>query len=305
MVLLSVLGAIGIIYIMVVQMSADAMFTSKYYQKIYFKEKAYYISRSVYAGVQQLFYLDDADVDSFHDTWAMGIPPYEMEDEKVNVTVEIEDQERYINPNVLLSGANPKEENIELFRRLFRNLRIEPELVNALIDWIDADQIRRVPFGADGWDYTDIPSKGGPLDSIEEIKLIKGLNKHYQGTVVGNEKLAGLKDVLTVNSSGTINVNTAGPDVLMCLDDEMNEDLVAEIIRSRETEAIKKLDDLVDMAGMNYDLLYRIKKHAGVNSTTFKVTITVDSLDERDSAQLVVIFKRGSQAGEIIYWQAQ
>lgn len=305
MVLLSVLGAIGIIYILVVQMSADAMFSSKYYQKIYFKEKAYYISRSVYSGVQQLFYLDGADVDSFHDHWAMGIPPYEMEDEKVNITIEIEDLGRYINPNVLLSSANPKEENIELFRRLFRNLQIEPELVNALIDWIDADQIRRVPFGADGWDYTDIPSKGGPLDSIEEIKLIKRLGEHYQGKIVGKERLPGLKDVLTVYSGGKININTAGPDVLMCLDDEMNEDLVAEIIRSREMAPIKKIDNLIDIAGMNHDLLYRIKKHAGVNSTAFRAVITIDSLDERDSAQLVVIFKRGNQSGEIIYWQAQ
>jgi len=305
-VLLAVLGALGMIYILVVQMSADVMFTSRYYQKVLFKEKAYYISRSAFTGLRGLFMLDNAKVDSLHDIWAQEIPPYDLADENVQVIVKVEDLERYVNPNIILSGTNPKKENIQFFRRLLGNLQIEPDLTNALIDWIDRDQNRRIPMGADGLDYPrDMPSKGRDLDSIEEIKLIKGIGKYYSGKVIFGRAYPGLKDVLTVNSNGKININTAASEILLSLDDEMNSELVAEIIRRREAAPIEKLDELIDVAGMTHDLMYRIKKFATVKSNNFRAIITVESFDGNDSAELVVIFNRSNRRAKIKFWQAQ
>ena len=305
MVLLSVLGALGIIYIMIVQMSADVLFTSQYYNSVLFKEKAYYMSRSAFAGIQDLFLLDDAKVDSFHDVWATEIP-YDLDDEQVRLSVKIEDLERYLNPNQLLAGSPPDKKKKEIFRRLLRNMEADPDLTNALIDWIDEDQERTIPLGADGMDYPpELPSKGGALDSLEEIKLIKGLSEFYSPRTIMGKTYPGLKDLLTVRSSGKVNINTAPPEVLMALDDEMNQDVVNEIIRIRETEPIEKIDDLVEMAGMSYDLIYRIKKYAVVKSNYFRAVITVESYDEKNSADLVVIFSRGKRGGKVRLWQAQ
>lgn len=305
MVLLSVLGALGIIYIIVVQMSADVLFTSQYYNTVLFKEKAYYISRSAFTGLQDLFLLDDADVDSYHDMWASELP-YDMEDEQVKVSIKIEDQERFINPNILLSGTVPDKKSAEIVRRMFTNMQAEPDLANAIADWIDDDEEQTIPLGADGMDYPpEMPAKNGPMDSLEELKLIKGLEEFYQGRVIMGKAYPGLKDLMTVHSNGKININTASSDILLCLDDEMNQDIVSEILRVREEEPIKKIDDLVDLAGMNYDLIYRIKKFTTVKSNNFKATITVESYDGRNSASLIVIFSRSKKGGKVKFWQAE
>ncbi|MCE1247097.1 MAG: general secretion pathway protein GspK [Firmicutes bacterium] len=307
MVLLSVLGAIGIIYIMMVQLSSDVIFTSQYYQKTVFKEKAYYISRSAYAAASQLFAMDSGDVDSKFDMWAQEMPPYDLEEEQATIQVKIEDEDRKLNPNLLLAGTTPPKENIELFRRLFRNIDLEPDTVNTLLDWIDADSERRIPCGAEGLDYPkERPAKNGDLDSIEEIKYIKGMEDYYNGRVSNGVAYPGLKDVLTVWSGQKVNINTADKDVLLALDDEMTTDLVAEIIRKRETEPIKKMDDLVDATGMSHDLLYRIKKFADVKSGSFRITLTVQSYDKKDSAELTAIYRRGKKTGgRLVFWQVQ
>jgi general secretion pathway protein K len=307
LVLLSVLGALGIIYILMVQLSADVIFTSQYYQKTIFKEKAYYISRSAYSAAMQLFAMDSADVDAKTDMWAQELPSYNLEEENATVTVKIEDEERKLNPNLLLSGTTPPKENVELFRRLFRNLSLEPDSVNSLMDWMDADSERRIPGGADGMDYPrEKQPKNANLDSIEEIKYIKGMEDYYQGRVSNGMAYPGLKDVLSVWAGQKININTAEADVLLCLDDEMTSDVVAEIIRKRETTPITKMDDLVDMAGMSHDLLYRIKKFADVKSGNFRITLIVESYDKKDSAELTAIYRRGKKTGgRLVFWQVK
>lgn len=306
MVLLSVLGAIGLIYILVVQMSSDVLFTSQYYQKVHFKERSYYIARSTLGAMQGLFAMDDADVDSLQDVWAQELPPYSLDDEQINVIVTVEDQERFVNPNQLLSN-NPDQEkdNKAFFERLLKTLEIEPDYVNALMDWIDDDQERRIPLGADGMDYSDYPAKNGKLDSVAELKLIKGFDEFYNGRVSMDRAVPGLKDLLTVHSNGKININTAPKEILMSLDDEMNEGTVAELLRKREEEPISKLEDLVDSAGMTHDLIYRLKKYATVKSEHFKLNIRAESYDERDSMDLIAVFKREKTKAKIVYWRAQ
>lgn len=305
MVILAVLGVIGIIYIIMVQTAADTMFTTQLYQKVHFKEKAYYMSRSAYVGIQDLFLMDNADVDTLNDLWAQEDLSYDLEDEQLTISAKIIDLNRFLDVNYLLSGDDSKSENVEVVRRLFRNMQIEPELVNAIMDWIDVDQEARNPMGADGMDYTDIPAKGMKLDSLEELKLIKGVEPYYSGRTALGKEFPGLKDVFTVYSGGKVNINTADKDVLMSLDDEMNSDVVEEIIRVREVSPIEKMDDMKDIAGMNSDLIYRLKKQAQVNSTVFMLVVSVESLDKSNFAELTVIFQRGTTGGKILLWKAQ
>lgn len=305
MVLVSVLGVLGILYIMMVQLSADVTFTAQYYQRVAFKERAYYMSRSAYAGVIRLLAMEDSKFDSLHDQWAQELPPYEFPDEQVFLRIKVEDQERYFNPNTIIGdGGKEDKKHLEQFKRLLEVLQQDPALANAFLDWMDPDEQARLPGGADGLDYKDIPAKGGTLDSLEEIRLIKGVNDDvYRGSVSMGMASPGLKNVLSVFTNGKVNLNTAGREVLLSLDDEMSEDLVAEIIRRREEKPFEKMEELLELPGMNHDLNYRIKQLADVKSEHFKITITVENY-QKETEDLTVIVKRSGQAGKVVFWQA-
>lgn len=98
------------------------------------------------------------------------------------------------------------------------------ELIGNLVDWIDPDD-NRIQYdpvtnqfleGTEGEDsyYTDLPgnqryrSKDAPFDSIEELRMVKGVNE----TIFRH-----LKDKVSVHSSGKIDVNTASAQVLATL----------------------------------------------------------------------------------------
>ncbi len=305
MILLTVLGALGVLYIMILQLGADATFNAQYFHRVHFKEKSYYMARSAYSGLATLLSMEDSSFDSLQDQWAQEIPPYHFPDEQVYLRVEVEDMERYFNVNSIMGdGDQVNDRQEKQFRRLLNVLQINPDLSNAFLDWIDTDEERRVPGGADGLDYRDIPAKGGRLDSLEEILLIKGIEREdYLGRVSSGQAVPGLRDVLTVHSSGKVNVNTAGREILLSLDDEMTENIALEIIRRREETPFRSMDDLRELPGISHDMLYRLKQISDIKSEYFKIKITVESY-QKDSESLTVIVKRSGQAGSIVFWKA-
>jgi general secretion pathway protein K len=305
-IIISVLGALGIIYVMVLQLSAESIFIAQYYDRIMFRERSYYIARSALSGVNQIFALSDSSYDSFHDAWAYGLPQYFIDEEQITISAVIEDQERFFNPNsIMRDGQTTSERHLKQFRKLLEILELNPDISNAVIDWIDTDDIRAGPMGADGLDYPpEMPAKGGKLDSLEEMRKIIGLeDEMFTGRVAMGRALPGLKDVLSVHTNGKVNVNTTRSEILLSLDDDMTPEMVDELIRRREEKPFRTMDDLLELPGMNHDLLYRIKHLADVKSENFKITITVEN-QTRDSADLVVIFRRSGQTGKIVFWQA-
>jgi general secretion pathway protein K len=304
LILLSVLGVLGILYVMVVQLSADVSFTAEYYHKLAFKERSYYMARSAYVGVLQLLVMENAESDSLDDQWAQEIPPYHFPSEQVYLRVKIEDQERFFNPNSIYDGEKEDDKHLSQFRRLLGVLQLEKDYSNTFLDWMDTDEQRRMPLGAEGTDYMETGSKGGRLDSLEEIKQIKGINDEaYRGRVSMGQGVPGLRDVLSIYTNGKVNVNTAGKEVLMSLDEEVTEELAMELIRRREGNAFTKMDDLLDLPGMNSDLLYRMKQLSDVKSENFKITITVEDY-QKESEELVVIAKRSGNSGQVVFWKA-
>jgi len=266
------------------------------------------MARSALSGIMQIFTLDTNDYDSLDEQWAKEIPPYHLDEENVYLSFRIEDMERYINPNYLLADSGePEEKHVKQFRRLLKKLLLDPDLTNAVLDWLDEDEERRMPLGAEGMDYdkSGFLAKGGKLDSIDELKLVKGFkNEMFSKRVVDYKVIPGLLDVLALPSNGKINVNTAGRDVLLSLDDDMDEDVVAEIIRRRQDKPFEKMDDLLELPGMNHDLLFRIKQLADVKSEYFKITVSVENYSG-DKADLVVITKRSGSSSSIVYWKVE
>ena len=153
----------------------------------------------------------DFNYDTLDQIWSRPVPPIELGEGTVLVTVE--DEERKINLNrlVLPNGNAPDEQRLEVFRKLLAILQIEPSLADAVVDWIDNDDIPR-SGGAESAYYLALPyayhSKNDLFDTLDELRLVRGVTP---------EIFEKLKPFTTIYSSGKVNINTASKEILMAI----------------------------------------------------------------------------------------
>lgn len=117
------------------------------------------------------------------------------------VRIEVEDEARRLDPN-LMPDALP---------RLLARLRLDPLLADAILDWIDADDVAR-PHGAERrWYAGRTPPRAPanrPLRTVGELLLVRG---------VDGATLERLRPFVTVAGEDGVNPNTAPPDVLLAI----------------------------------------------------------------------------------------
>jgi len=97
------------------------------------------------------------------------------------------------------------------------------ELIDAFLDWVDDNDLHRLN-GAESDDSfykdKDYEVKNAPLDTIDELRLIKGFNKEvlYGRRAADKEDASrGILHMLTTWSDGRLNPNAADMDTLMAL----------------------------------------------------------------------------------------
>lgn len=136
-----------------------------------------------------------------------------------------------------LNGATPL-----TLRALLRNRGVTDPLlldtiVDSILDWRDADDLRHVN-GAEEEYYATLPlayrPRNGPFEIVEELLLVKGMTREIlYGNIRDRERLAELQDsnpserkfglgeylgvysLLTVHGSGRVNRDAASLDVLV------------------------------------------------------------------------------------------
>lgn len=166
---------------------------------------------------------DDAkagSTDDLEEEWAMETPPFPI-DQGV-VSGRIVDANRMLNLNDLVDAKGRVQEAFrQVLKRLFARLELDPNLVDALADWMDADDLPSGPGGAEEASYLDRPYrvKNARLDGIEELAMVSGFDPEVRA------RLAGFVTVAPVPESGItpVNVNTAPKEVLLALFPNMTE----------------------------------------------------------------------------------
>jgi type II secretory pathway component PulK len=136
----------------------------------------------------------------------------------------LEDEGRKIN----LNKASPK-----IIKKLIQNLEDvtesdAEELAFCIVDWRDSDSAYAHPeYGAEDKDYEDLKlpyeSKDAPFEILDELLLVKGLNRDIFNQI---------RPWVTVYGTGAVNVNTAPQEVLIALG--LSEPLVEKILRHRQ-----------------------------------------------------------------------
>jgi general secretion pathway protein K len=205
------------------------------------------------------------DTDALGDDWAVILPPLPVDGG--DIAGRIEDmQARFNLNNVVAPTGEPSPPDVAILQRLLRLLELDPQLVQAVIDWVDSDIDPQFPDGAEDDYYLryDPPYRAAnrPMASVSELRLIRGVD----GEVY--ERLA--PHVAALPERTVINVNTAEPTVLMALSEELDEGLAQAIVEARGEDGFADIEAFLRVPGLaDLDI---DRQAIGVASAYFRLT---------------------------------
>ncbi len=140
----------------------------------------------------------------------------------------------------LLKACNVDEETIE-------------ELSDAILDWIDTDDLHRL-HGAENEDYysqLEHPylCKNGPIETIEELLHIKGMTHDI---IYGTDAHPGLTDFISVfGGEELFDINNA-PRAVFSIIEDIPAEVVNDIIVMRNEKQIQSLQELAEIVPVAY-----------------------------------------------------
>ncbi len=177
-------------------------------------------------------------------------------------------------------------------------------MIDCLEDWIDKGDLHKLN-GAESNDpfyqNAGYPVKNGPLDSVDELLLIKGWGPDILYGKEADEEsdaIFGIADLLTVWGDGKVNLNTAGTDVLLSFAEYEDWELegVMEARMGSDGEG-NTLDDGIKNLGS-----------VGANASKFKLQsnfVKVTSIGDvfEKKYQIDCIFLVEGSKPTIVYWE--
>ena len=212
------------------------------------------------------------------------------------------DENSKFNPNGMVdANGNLNLKKKEQMERLLLLLAHPADWTDALLDWLDADDQPR-PRGAEKEFYLSKKNphlpKNGPLDSLDELLLIKGVTPSM---LYGEEGKEGLLNYLTVQSNGRININTASLPVLMSLSPKIDQAMARTVLTYRMEKPFRKMEDLRSLPG--WEAVYpSISSEITVGSTYFSAEVLGIYRDARATLQAVI--RREGRKTRVLSWKA-
>lgn len=210
----------------------------------------------------------DGNIDSLDDDWAQVSAPFPIDDGLVSG--EVVDANRYLNLNDLVDAKGEAVlPMVNVAKRLFAVKKLDTALVDALVDWMDVDD---VPFGLGGVEdsgYYDkrYRVKNAHLDRLAELHLIKGFD---------NDVMDALKDVVTVWPLAKdvvyskVNVNTVQEGVLLAMFPHMSNVDKDDVMNNRPYDSVDVLKTALWAQGKEAQAMF---SHLSVVSNHFMVRV--------------------------------
>ncbi|MDF0651176.1 MAG: hypothetical protein CV081_00230 [Nitrospira sp. LK265] len=224
------------------------------------------------------------------DIWAMPIKNYAIGDGFL--TAQIQDETGKFNLNDLAStsgGDIAQKKKILRAKRLFELLRVSPNLVDALIDWMDQDEVPQ-PAGAESLYYQSLRppyrSSNNPLPGLGDLRLIKGFTPEII------ERISPYVTIFPQEGGAPMNVNTADPIVLQTLDPSVTQSVALEIVQGRPYKTKVELDRVSSFQEIGRTL----RSDYDIKSDYFSARLAV-TVNETTKTALAIL-KRDAGKGE-------
>jgi general secretion pathway protein K len=215
-------------------------------------------------------------------------------------------------------------------RRLFEQLKLDPNTVDAIEDWIDSDELPRAN-GAESEYYLGLNppyrAKDAPMDSITELNMIKGINNKVFNILMGKIDAEGKplvqqpdamdSPLFTVfpkyynpNSPFRINVNTASP-VLLAAMYNLDNSQVQDIVTTREEKPFMSIGDFTnELTKIGIDLnnpqVQAVNGYIDVKSDYFSVD-GIGIIEDGVTYIIRAVYYRNRQnhSLSLLYWREE
>lgn len=278
--------------------------------------KAHYLAE---AGLRKTIALLEEDTskltDSLNEIWSCG---FDFDEEEFvlkdielgegTFTVSYEFGEDEEGSPVYLYGASDEEGKLNIntidAALLAKLPGFTDEIVAAVLDWRDEDDLERLDGAEDGYyEGLDNPyeCKDALFSAPEELLLVKDVTE---------EIYDGIKDIITVyGDSKTTNINTAPEEVLAVLvGGEGFEERPARIIKERngqDNEPGTKDDEIfknIDVITGKFGLSETERKYFKFSSNIFKIVSRGEVKEGRAKKTIEAVYKRDEEDCPILYY---
>ena len=238
----------------------------------------------------------NSKVDHLGEAWANRLPSLPVE--SATISGAIYDQQALFNLNNLVRNGRDSEADIALFKRLLAQLQLPTELVNSLLDWIDADSDVHFPGGAEDADYLlsaqPYRSANQALVSVDELYRVRGFNP---------TQIQRLKPFVTaLPQRTTININTAPREVLLALLPDLAETAISTVLENRKSAFFKSQQDFRSRLPQAVPALR--DEFYDVTSSFFLAEVNVRS-SRADSTYAALLVRTANGGWPGIVWQRQ
>lgn len=250
-------------------------------------------------AVLQQDFLRDKQTGQFFDgptdLWALPIKNYAIGDGLLSA--QIEDERGKLNLNDL--AANPGDDlqrkiKVQRVKRLFELIQLNPDLVDALIDWVDQDE-NPEPAGAESLYYQSqkpaYRAANMPLQALGDLRLVKGFSPEMV------DRLARYVTVFPPDGSALINLNTADPLVLQALDPAITQTMAAEIVQGRPYKT--KVD--LDRIGSFQEIGARLRSDYDIKSQYFSARLAI-TVNETTKAAVAVLWRESNRGDSSVLY---
>ena len=256
--------------------------------------KTYYLAVSAYEEALHWLATDpDPDVDFIDEDGVFRTDPERdpisgvRESDEAIVELTVLDEEARINLNRLNTSTLSA-----LLVRSGVSEDMVPELTDAFMDWTDKDDLHHLHGAEDAYyDEFGYMPKNGPLDTLDELLLVKGYDEEL---LFGNGEGTGIAPLVTTWGQ-MVNVNTAPAEVLEILGvDTLHVDA---IIEGRTDRGLRRLPRALDKIGSTNSAFYRIEVRSRLRQSPVTVTITaiVMRTDDEGNEKLVTVYWKESR----------
>ena len=206
---------------------------------------------------------EDSTIDSLDENWAFELPPLPVDGGTIQG--KLTDLQACININNLQKGGAVDPITQARLQNLFDRHAIPAQATQAISDWLDPDLDTTNPGGAEDGYYLNLEKPyrvaNTTFRSVSELRLVRGFEDADQFHKIEPSLCA------YESEDNSINVNTAGAEVLKSISPEITDDMVTAIIEQRKDEPFQSVSDF--LAFQKLGTIIKDKAGLTVNSKFF------------------------------------
>lgn len=252
--------------------------------------------------VRDLLANDERESDHLLEPWARQGDVFPIEGGSLQGSV-IDLQGRFnLNNLVNWQTGEARDDQVEAFRALIVSLGLDESIVDATVDWIDPDIEPRGFNGAEDDAYLRndpaYRTANQPLANISELRLVANMTPDQFAALEPYvtaipPPVAGSSDGSGANTMTRININTAPPELLSAIGENLTPDDAARIVEQRNQQGFANLAEAQQVVGAEKlsDNLF------GVQSSYFRLHVLAVIGSSRVS--MYSVLHRDPQSGTV------